>query len=198
MKIYTRKGDAGETSIWAGRRLRKDQARVEAIGSVDECNAAVGLALASGPPAPIDEVLASVQASLLVVGSELMAPQQAGSGSSVPRLDAADVTALETVIDSLQAGLPDLRNFILPGGTSAAAHLHFARAVCRRAERRVTTLRAAEEVSPMVAAYLNRLGDLLFVAARAVNSAADVEDVTWTSESRRRPVRLSGGQGAGG
>jgi cob(I)alamin adenosyltransferase len=186
MKIYTRKGDAGETSIWAGRRLRKDQARVEAIGSVDECNAAVGLALASGPPAPVAEVLASVQACLLIVGSELMAPEQAGSGSSVPRLHADDVTALETAIDALQAGLPELRNFILPAGTSAAAQLHFARAVCRRAERRVTTLRSAEDVPPLVAAYLNRLGDLLFVAARAANSAAGVEDVLWASASRRR------------
>jgi cob(I)alamin adenosyltransferase len=186
MKIYTRKGDAGETSIWEGRRLRKDQARVEAIGSVDECNAAVGLALASKLPEQIAEMLASAQACLLIVGSELMAPHQAGPGAAVPRLADSDVTAVETAIDSLQEGLPDLRNFILPGGTAAAAQLHFARTVCRRAERRVTALRAAEEVEPAVAAYLNRLSDLLFVAARAVNSAAGVPDVTWTSATRRR------------
>jgi cob(I)alamin adenosyltransferase len=187
MKIYTRKGDAGETSIWAGRRIRKDQVRVEAIGTVDECNAAVGLALASKLPEQIAEVLASAQARLLIVGSELMAPQQAGPGAAVPRLTPADVTGVETAIDSLQAGLPDLRNFILPGGTAAAAQLHLARTVCRRAERRVTALRAAEEVAPAVLAYLNRLSDLLFVAARAANSAAGVPDVTWTSASRRQP-----------
>jgi cob(I)alamin adenosyltransferase len=184
MKIYTRKGDAGETSIWAGRRLRKDQARVEAIGSVDECNAAVGLALAIGLPGHVAETLAGVQACLLTVGSELMAPQQSGSGSTVPRVAAGDVTALEAAIDSLEAGLPELRNFILPGGTVSAAQLHFARTVCRRAERRVTTLRAAEDVAPTVCAYLNRLSDLLFVAARAVNNAAGVPDVTWSAASR--------------
>jgi cob(I)alamin adenosyltransferase len=187
MKIYTRKGDTGETSIWAGRRLRKDETRVEAIGSVDECNAAVGLALAGELPEQIAGMLASAQACLLIVGSELMAPQQAGPGAGVPRLTAADMTAVETAIDSLQAELPDLKNFILPGGTAAAARLHFARTVCRRAERRVTALRAAEEVAPVVPAYLNRLSDLLFVAARAANSAAGVPDVTWTSASRRQP-----------
>jgi cob(I)alamin adenosyltransferase len=167
VKIYTRKGDTGETSIWAGRRLRKDQARVEAIGSVDECNAAVGLALASGLPEQIADMLASAQACLFIVGSELMAPQQAGPGTAVPRLAAADVTTVETAIDTLQGGLPGLRNFIVPGGTLAAAQLHLARTVCRRAERRVTTLRAAEDVAPAVPAYLNRLSDLLFVAARS-------------------------------
>jgi cob(I)alamin adenosyltransferase len=185
MKIYTRKGDAGETGIWGGRRVNKDEARIEAIGSVDECNAAIGLALSDkGVPDEVAGPLAAVQATLFVVGSELMAPEREGSGASVPRLTEKHVTQLETVIDDLDARLPELRNFILPGGTPATAHLHVARAVCRRAERRVVALGHAEEnVGEHVLAYLNRLADLLFVVARYVNHAAGVDDVIWRSDA---------------
>jgi cob(I)alamin adenosyltransferase len=186
MKIYTRKGDSGQTSIWGGRRLSKDQARVEAIGSVDECNAALGAALTREVPGEVREVLLAAQGGLFVVGSELMAPDRSGPGSRLPRLSDPDVTELERAIDRIESALPELANFILPGGTTAAAELHMARAICRRAERRVTTLARAEEVIPLIPAYLNRLGDLLFVAARLTNHAAGVPDVIW-SRAEVRP-----------
>ena len=185
MKIYTRKGDSGQTSIWGGRRLSKDEARVEAIGSVDECNGAVGAALACEVPDEIRAVLAAAQGGLFVVGSELMAPDRSGSGSRLPRLSDPDVTELEQAIDRIQGMLPELANFILPGGTAAAAELHMARAICRRAERRVTTLARTEGVIPLIPAYLNRLGDLLFVAARVANHAAGVPDVIWSRAEAR-------------
>jgi cob(I)alamin adenosyltransferase len=184
VKIYTRKGDGGETAIWGGRRLAKDDARIEAMGAVDECNAAIGMALAHGMPGQLRDILLPVQAKLMVVGSELMAPQRAGSGASLPRLAAQDVTALEDAIDALEADLPELRNFILPGGSLPAAALHIARAVCRRAERRVTTLRRSGEVAPAVPAYLNRLADLLFSAARSAGAAAGQPDSVWAPRSQ--------------
>jgi cob(I)alamin adenosyltransferase len=183
MKIYTRKGDAGQTSIWGGRRLSKDDARVEAIGACDECNAAVGAALACGLPAELAAILLAVQGRLFAVGSELMAPDRTGPGSGLPRLADTDVAGLEMSIDELEAGLPELRNFILPGGIPGAAELHVARAACRRAERRVTTLGRAEPVAPVVPAYLNRLADLLFVAARFANHAAGVADTVWSRDT---------------
>lgn len=185
MKIYTRKGDAGQTSIWGGRRLAKDHARMEAIGAVDEANAAIGSATALGLPAELESMLRAAQNRLLIVGSELMAPDRTGSGSALPRLDEDDVTDLETAIDSLEQRLPELRNFILPGGCAAAAALHVARGVCRRAERRVATLSRTESVVPEVPAYLNRLADLLFVAARYANHAAGISDAIWSGKTSR-------------
>lgn len=184
MKIYTRKGDGGQTSIWGGRRLSKDESRIEAIGGVDECNAAIGAALAHGQPAELAGILRAVQGRLFVVGSELMAPDRTGSGSALPRLADDDVADLERAIDTLEAALPELRNFILPGGTPGAAELHVARGACRRAERRVTALGRSEGVAPAVPAYLNRLADLLFVAARFANNAAGVADVVWAGGSQ--------------
>jgi cob(I)alamin adenosyltransferase len=186
VKIYTRNGDGGQTGIWGGVRLAKDEARMEAIGSVDELNAAIGFAAAAVQEAgcfddgdPVPGLLGSVQQDLLVAGTELMAPSREGSGKDLPRLADGDVARLETAIDDLTARLPELRNFILPGGTEIAARLHLARAVCRRAERRVTTLRRNEDVSPDVCVYLNRLGDLLFVLARYVNHIAGTADIIW-------------------
>lgn len=181
VKIYTRKGDSGQTSIWGGRRLSKDHARMEAIGAVDETNAAIGSAAALGLPAKVETVLHTAQGCLFIVGSELMAPDRTGSGSALPRLDDTDVTDLEAAIDALELELPELRNFILPGGSTAAAALHFARGVCRRAERRVATLSRVEDVVPVVPAYLNRLADLLFVAARYTNNSAGFTDVIWSA-----------------
>jgi cob(I)alamin adenosyltransferase len=186
VKIYTRKGDGGQTGIWGGVRLSKDDARMEAIGTVDELNAVVGLAAAAardagcfGDEDPVRGLLGSVQEDLLVIGTELMAPGREGSGASLPRLSGADVTRLETAIDDLTGTLPELRNFIVPGGTETAARLHAARTVCRRAERRVTTLRREEDVSQEVCSYLNRLADLLFVLARDANHAAGAADIVW-------------------
>ncbi|MCP2260704.1 ATP:cob(I)alamin adenosyltransferase [Streptoalloteichus tenebrarius] len=184
MRIYTRKGDTGRTSLWGGRRVGKDELRIEAIGSVDECNAAIGVALAHGVPEPVAVVLRTVQDTLFVVGSELMAPDRSGPGASVPRLSGQETRHLEQVIDELEAGLPPLRNFVLPGGGIAAAHLHLARTVCRRAERRATALSRAEEVGAEVLTYLNRLADLLFVVARHVNHVAGVVDVPWRNPAR--------------
>jgi cob(I)alamin adenosyltransferase len=185
MKIYTRKGDSGQTSIWGGRRLSKDHARMEAMGAVDETSAAIGMAAALGLPAQLDRVMRTAQRCLFIVGSELMAPDRTGSGSALPRLDQADITDLEATVDSLELGLPELRNFVLPGGSPVAAALHVARATCRRAERRVTSLGRVEEVAAVVPAYLNRLGDLLFVAARDANSSAGTPDVVLSGKDVR-------------
>ncbi len=127
----------------------------------------------------------AAQCSLFIVGSELMAPDRTGSGSALPRLDDNDVADLETAIDSLEQELTELRNFILPGGCAAAAALHVARGTCRRAERRVATLSRSENVIPMVPAYLNRLADLLFVAARYANNATGTADVVWSGTTSR-------------
>jgi cob(I)alamin adenosyltransferase len=185
MKIYTRKGDTGQTSIWGGRRLSKDHARMEAIGAVDECNAAIGSALACGLPGELASVLAAVQRRLFIVGNELMAPDHTGSGSNLPRLVEQDISDLEAAIDSLVQILPELQNFILPGGSASGAALHVARGMCRRAERRVATLNQAEGTAAVVPAYLNRLADLLFVAARCANHAAGVPDVVWSGKASR-------------
>jgi cob(I)alamin adenosyltransferase len=182
MKIYTRKGDTGQTSIWGGRRLSKDHVRMEAIGAVDECNAALGSALAGGLPGQLPGILAAVQGRLFIVGSELMAPDRSGGGSNLPRLAEQDVSDLEVAIDSLEQSLPELRNFIVPGGTRSGAALHMARGICRRAERRVATLNRAEGTAATVPAYLNRLADLLFIAARYANHCAGVPDVVWSGE----------------
>jgi cob(I)alamin adenosyltransferase len=185
MKLYTRKGDSGQTSIWGGRRLSKDDPRMEAIGAVDECNAAIGSAMATGLPGELSNVLQAVQARLFVVGSELMAPDRTGSGSNLPRPDESDVLELEAAIDALESQLPELRNFILPAGSAAAAALHVARGICRRAERRVATLNRVDGVVPVVPAYLNRLADLLFVAGRYANNAAGIPDAVWSGQSGR-------------
>jgi cob(I)alamin adenosyltransferase len=185
MKIYTRKGDTGQTSIWGGRRLSKDHARMEAIGAVDECNAAVGSALACGLPDELASILQTAQARLFIVGSELVAPDHTAGAGGLPRLVKQDVTEAEAAIDSLEQVLPGLQNFILPGGSGPGAALHVARSICRRAERRVTTLNRAEGTAAAVPAYLNRLADLLFVAARCANQAAGVPDVVWSGKTSR-------------
>jgi cob(I)alamin adenosyltransferase len=186
VKIYTRKGDGGETGIWGGVRLGKDDPRVEAIGAVDECNAAVGVALAHDLPDRLAALLRQVQSALFIVGSELMAPDPAGPGGSLPRISDDDAALLEQAIDELELELPALRNFIVSGGTLAAAHVHLARTVCRRAERQVTRLaRSGSPVSGAVQAYLNRLSDFLFVAARHLNHTAGTGDIVWSGSQAR-------------
>jgi cob(I)alamin adenosyltransferase len=185
MKTYTRRGDSGQTSIWGGRRLSKDHVRIEAIGAVDDCNAAVGTAIALGLPDPLITILHAVQNRLFIVGSELMAPDRSGSGSHLPRLTEQDVQEVEDAIDHLEQALPELRNFILPGGSAAGAALHVARGACRHSERRVATLSQAEGTVPAVPVYLNRLADLLFVAARYANHAAGVTEMVWSGRTSR-------------
>jgi cob(I)alamin adenosyltransferase len=204
-KIYTRTGDAGETALFAGGRVRKDDLRIEAIGAMDELNAAIGVArmeLARGGTAPIglDELLSRLQNLLFDLGAELAdaARKTSGVGAGTPRsgvaacrINGSHVSFLEAEIDRYDAGLPPLKVFILPGGSPAAAALHVARGVCRRAERRLVQLAAAQAVSPDVLRFVNRLSDLLFVLARAANQANRVADVAWSKEQGTR----SGEQG---
>ncbi len=181
MKIYTKTGDGGETGLFGGPRVRKSDPRVEAYGEVDELNAAVGAARAAAPaPDPeLDAHLARIQDDLFRVGAELATPHGAKARAAIPPLDARRAERLEQAIDGWDAVLPPLHAFVLPGGTPAAAALHVARCVCRRAERRVVALAGAEAVEPATLAYLNRLSDFLFVAARLENHRSGRGDTPW-------------------
>jgi len=182
MKIYTRTGDDGTTGLFGGRRVSKTDARVEAYGSVDELNALLGVALASDASpalAWLRELLVSIQNDLFVLGADLATPRGEES-SYLPRVQDEQVAALERAIDSAEAALPALRNFILPGGPAPAAHLHHARTVCRRAERAAVRLAAQQQdMGPVPVRYLNRLADLLFVLARAAAHARGGAEVEW-------------------
>jgi cob(I)alamin adenosyltransferase len=174
-RIYTRGGDAGETSLGSGERVAKDDARIEAYGDVDELNALLGVALARGAAA---DSLERIQNDLFDVGADLAVPLSDTKRERL-RVTAEQVAWLEQRCDEANADLPMLRSFILPGGTETAALLHLARTVCRRAERRVVTLAGREEVNPQARAYLNRLSDLLFILARAANAQAGAEEPLW-------------------
>jgi cob(I)alamin adenosyltransferase len=179
MKIYTKTGDAGETSLFDNSRVSKADPRVDAYGEVDEVNAVLGAALSHGVDDDIAAVLTTVQKDLFAVGARLADP----SSRIAERVTKAAVTTeqierLETTIDRLETELPPLRRFILPGGSSAGALLHLARTVCRRAERRVVAL-GTDSVELGVIIYLNRLSDLLFVMARAVNHRAGIPETEW-------------------
>lgn len=192
MKIYTRGGDEGETGLFGGDRVSKTDPRVRAYGTVDELNAALGLALALDDGEALDrERVAEVQADLFAVGARLAAarPERAVERGSIPRLPESRVEELEAWIDELQAELPPLDAFILPGGRPAGAQLHVARTVCRRAERTLTPLLEAQpELGEVVFPYLNRLSDLLFVLARAANHRAGAAERTWRGPRRTRPA----------
>jgi cob(I)alamin adenosyltransferase len=177
--IYTRAGDAGETRLVDGTRVSKSTPRVEAYGDVDELNSLLGLASASGVDSDLSDRLVAVQRDLFALGARLADPNgRLADGAPKAALGDADVRRLEVWIDQLEAELPPLRRFVVPGGTPAAAALHVARAVCRRAERRIVGLGRAA-VEPPLLAYVNRLSDLLFVLARAVNRRAGRADVEW-------------------
>jgi cob(I)alamin adenosyltransferase len=179
MKIYTKTGDAGQTGLLAGQRVAKDHPRVEAYGTADELNATLGMARALGLAPDLDAVIERVQNELFHLGSQLAASDPAVL--PIPLITGLHVTTLEGDIDHFEQTLPPLDAFILPAGAPAAAALHMARTICRRAERRVVTLAALpdELVSETVIRYLNRLGDFLFVAARAANAHSGVGDVAW-------------------
>ncbi|MDB5035760.1 MAG: ATP:cob(I)alamin adenosyltransferase [Chlorobi bacterium] len=179
-KIYTKTGDDGTTGLFGGRRVAKDSVRIESYGTVDELNSLVGVARAAGLTPEHDGLLATVQEHLFILGADLATPQGAMKNYSLPRVTVAEIECLERAIDALEAGLPPLKNFILPGGSPAGAALHLARTVCRRGERSVVMLIHEEpEVGVMPMQYLNRLSDFLFVLARAVNQAADVQEHPW-------------------
>jgi cob(I)alamin adenosyltransferase len=183
MKIYTKSGDGGETGLFGGGRVRKSEPRVEAYGDVDEANAAIGAARAALSDPELDEELGRVQAELFTVGAELASPHGTAAHSAVPAIDPAWATRLEQAMDRWDAILPELRAFVLPGGTPGAAALHLARCVCRRAERQVVALAAQVEVDPNALVYLNRLSDLLFVAARVANLRAGRAETLWRPRS---------------
>jgi cob(I)alamin adenosyltransferase len=181
MKIYTKQGDAGETGLYGGSRVPKDHLRIQAYGTLDELNAALGLVLSlkSEPPIAIGERgrLERVQGELFQLGAELATPP--GKNAGIALVGDAETTHLETEIDGWDALLPPLKTFILPGGTAAAALLHQARTISRRAEREIVTLGRAEPVRPEAIRYMNRLSDWLFVAARLMNHEARMADVPW-------------------
>jgi len=178
VKIYTRTGDTGETSLFGGRRARKDDARVDAYGEIDELNAWLGLVRASRLDPALDEELVALQRDLFALGAQLADP----ADKLAPRvtkavIDDDHVVRLERLIDRLEGELPPLRRFILSGGTAAGAALHVARTVCRRAERRIVALNPP--VDPILLRYVNRLSDLLFVLARVVNHRGGVSETEW-------------------
>ena len=175
-KIYTRGGDTGETSLGDGSRVSKLDGRIEAFGAVDELNAAVGLVLAGDLPDELRGIIARVQNELFDVGADLSVP--AGVDGRL-RVEQSMVDRLEQDCDRFNAELPELRSFVLPGGTEAAARLHVARTLCRRAERDVLRAAAKHDLGPLVAVYLNRLSDLLFVLARAENALAGQDEPLW-------------------
>jgi cob(I)alamin adenosyltransferase len=179
MRIYTRTGDEGDTALFDGTRVSKDHPRVRAYGDVDELNAWLGLVRANGPGADVDDVLAGVQRDLFALGAMLADPaHRIASRVEKAAVGPDDVTRLERAIDTFEATLPPLRRFILAGGCPAGALLHLSRTVCRRAERSIVAL-DRETVASVALVYVNRLSDLLFVLARAVNHRAGVPEVEW-------------------
>jgi cob(I)alamin adenosyltransferase len=172
MKIYTRTGDKGETSLFGGARVAKNDPRIEAYGTIDELSSHLGVARAAWREAPVDAQLHQAQLDLFEIGAHLASP----GTSRFPGVDPAHIVELEAGIDAMESELTPLKTFILPGGTLAAAQLHVARTVCRRAERLVVAL-GSDEVGVII--YLNRLSDYLFVAARFANKRLGVEDVPW-------------------
>lgn len=178
MKIYTRTGDQGDTSLFGGRRVRKHDLRVDAYGTVDELNSLLGLIRAEGAPAQAAAWLEQIQNDLFTLGADLATPPDVSS-DWVVRLAPEAVAALEAAIDHMDETLPALKHFILPGGTRAAATTHVARTVCRRAERLCVALADADATSPTAVMYLNRLSDFLFTLARWLNQQAGVDEQGW-------------------
>jgi cob(I)alamin adenosyltransferase len=175
MKIYTRTGDRGQTSLFGGTRVAKNDPRIESYGTVDELNSFLGVARAAWPASLIDATLHGAQMDLFEIGAHLASP----GTSRFAGVGAERIEQLERGIDAMEAELAPLKTFILPGGTPAAAHLHVARTICRRAERLVVALQDESPETQSTIAYLNRLSDYLFVAARFANHAHGVADVPW-------------------
>ncbi|RFA31457.1 ATP:cob(I)alamin adenosyltransferase [Alkalilimnicola ehrlichii] len=172
-RIYTRTGDKGTTGLADGSRVGKDDLRVECMGAVDELNSALGLALSHPLPSPLGEILSPIQHRLFDIGAELSMPEYSATRSE-------DITQLEQGLDALNEELPPLKEFVLPGGTPAAAYCHIARATCRRAERVLVALNKRDSgINPESLRYLNRLSDLLFVAARYAARSGGNQEVLW-------------------
>lgn len=187
MKVYTRRGDAGETDLFGGTRVGKDALRVAAYGEVDELNAALGVALAASSQADVGALGRTLQAQLFELGAYLATPdERRRAKASIPNVGADDVTAMERAIDAFEKELAPLERFVLPGGSPAAAAFHLARTVCRRAERAAVALHREEPLDGVALGFLNRLSDLLFVLARLENARAGCGDVEWEGVPRKR------------
>jgi cob(I)alamin adenosyltransferase len=179
MKIYTKTGDRGDTRLFDGTRVRKNDDRVEAYGDVDELNSVIGASASFLQDSVLMEMLAEIQKDLFSVGAQLADPKSKERASSRFQVSRSRIEALEKAIDTFETELPQLRQFILAGGGHGGAMLHLARTVCRRAERRVVSLSERVEVHPDVIEYLNRLSDFLFVIARVVNHREGKQEVPW-------------------
>lgn len=182
MKIYTKKGDSGETSLFGGTRVPKSNERIEAYGTVDELNSFVGLAASYDLSDAGTKYLRKVQEILFILGADLATP--ASSTTRIDRISDDDVTFLENAIDQLEDDLEPLKNFILPGGSQAGATLHAARTICRRAERASVACAEVEDISEECIKFLNRLSDFLFVVARHENKQAGVREETWKPDTQ--------------
>lgn len=180
MKIYTKSGDKGDTSLFGGQRVPKDAQRIEAYGTVDELNSVLGIVRADTPGKELDEILGIIQDQLFVLGADLATPRSLEQ-KGLRRIGAKEAEVMEETIDRVEKHLKPLKSFILPGGSPVAARLHFARTVCRRAERVVVRLSRNEDIGDDCMIYLNRLSDLLFVLARFANHSANVAEVKWKS-----------------
>jgi cob(I)alamin adenosyltransferase len=179
MKAYSGTGDKGETSLYGGTRVEKANPRVEAYGAIDELNSQIGVARAQVKSKKLDRILKSVQRDLWILAGDLASELVS---ANVPRITKEQLDRLEGVTDELNSGLPQLRRFILPGGSVSGAELHVARAVCRRAERRIVALSKIESINPEILPYINRLSSLLFVLARAVNKMQKVAEEEFVRE----------------
>ncbi|MEW5841460.1 cob(I)yrinic acid a,c-diamide adenosyltransferase [Nitrososphaera sp.] len=189
MKIYTRTGDSGETGLIGGRRVSKADPRIAAYGAVDELNSAIGMAVCAlddGKFSDLKDVLTGVQSDLFVVGSDLADPDYPDSKYSTPRTTREMASTLEPIIDRFEAELEPITFFILPGGSAEACALHMCRSIGRRAETQAVALSKAEAINPAVIVYLNRLADLLFVAARLANRRQGVPDVAWKKRRQQQ------------
>ena len=185
MKIYTRRGDQGETDLFGGLRVGKDDVRVEAYGAVDELNSVVGLASAQTRQVDIRKLCDAVQNALFDLGAYLATPEESRrEKSGVPKPESEQIVELEEAIDSFEEELAPLKNFVLPGGSIPSASFHLARTVCRRAERNCVALTRISPIDPLVLGYLNRLSDFLFVVARLENARANVPDVEWSARRK--------------
>ncbi len=178
-KLFTRKGDEGETSLGGGQRVPKDSLRLGAIGMVDELNSALGVALAHNLSPCVTEILGQVQNQLFHLGSDLCFLEEDQTRFNIPHIEARHIAQMEKWIDELNVILGPLENFILPGGSAASAHLHLARTICRRTEREVIALARREPIGEYVLPYLNRLSDMLFVMARYENKQLAVPEPLW-------------------
>ena len=177
MKIYTKTGDNGETSLFGGKRVPKDHLRIEAYGTIDELNFLIGVCRTLSLPREVDVILIETQNDLFVLGAELASPDT--SSEKIPRIQPDAISRIERHIDAIVPQLTPLTNFILPGGHPAAAMIHLARTVCRRGERCAVELSHHDQISPQVIIYLNRLSDLLFIVARWVNASNNSPEIEW-------------------